>query len=178
MKRMVSLVVSVVIAATTLQGCYGKMALTRKVYKINGQVQDKFVRSLVTWVFVIVPVYAVSALADFILFNTIEFWSGKNPVTEGTKDFKFASGDDTYAIHATKKGDTVSYLINHFRGTKHLDTMAIDWNTKSGASRTTLTQPGQVTKFAAVRTDHGVQVTKRVVGHATGMLPEVALYQP
>ena len=57
MKGFVALLVGMSLALTSLTGCYGKFALTRKVYGINGDVKDKFLRSAVTWAFVIVPVY-------------------------------------------------------------------------------------------------------------------------
>lgn len=34
------------------------------------------------WVFMLLsPVYGLAATADLFVFNTIEFWSGKNPIT-------------------------------------------------------------------------------------------------
>ena len=63
-------------------GCYGKFLLTRKVYEINGKItNDKFVHSIITWVFIYVPVYALAGLADFVILNVIEFWTGKNPLS-------------------------------------------------------------------------------------------------
>ncbi|MCM0083533.1 DUF3332 domain-containing protein [Geomonas sp. Red32] len=158
MNRMISLTLALAIAMTSLQGCYGKFALTRKVYQVNGEVQDKFLRSLVTWVFIIVPVYGVSALADFVVFNTIEFWSGKNPVAEGEKEFQYTDKADTYHVKATKHGDQVSYLIDHYRSGSHVDTMAINWNAKSGQSQATLDQHGKITDFLAFVEKGGVRV--------------------
>jgi hypothetical protein len=36
--------------------------------------------SVLTWVMIVVPVYEVCALADFLVFNTVEVFSGRNPV--------------------------------------------------------------------------------------------------
>ena len=159
MKRITAAVLAMVIAMVSLQGCYGKMALTRKVYRVNGEVSDKFLRSLVTWVFIIVPVYGISALVDFVVFNTIEFWSGRNPVALGEKNFQYSENGDTYKVNARKSGDTVTYTFNHFRGDTHLDTLSIDWDVKSGNSVGTLRESGDVTRYEAVRANGGVQVT-------------------
>jgi hypothetical protein len=146
------------IVMVSLQGCYGKMALTRKVYHVNGEISDKFVRSLVTWAFVIAPVYAVSVLADFILFNTIEFWSGKNPIAQGEKSFQYTENGATYRVNARKSGDMVTYVINHYQGANYLDTLSIDWDTRSGNSTATLQAAGKVTLFQAIREKGSVRV--------------------
>lgn len=71
-----------VLALSLLQaGCYGQFALTRTVHRWNGRATDnRFVNSLLTWAMIIVPVYPLATVADFLIFNTVEFWSGKNPV--------------------------------------------------------------------------------------------------
>jgi hypothetical protein len=147
-----------------LQGCYGKMALTKKVYALNGQVSDKFLRSWVTWAFIFVPVYGVSVGIDFILFNTIEFWTGNNPIAQGEKDFQYASGEDTYKVHARKSGASVNYQIAHYKGGKYQDTLAIDWDLKSGNSTALLTNPMGVTEYQAVKERGAVVVTSNVIG--------------
>ncbi len=58
-------------------GCYGRFPLTKLVYKFNGEVsENKWVKSLVMWVFVIIPVYGVATLVDAIIINLIDFWTG------------------------------------------------------------------------------------------------------
>lgn len=134
MKRLLLVAMSALLAISTLTGCYGKFALTRKVYELNGHVSDKFLRSGLTWVFIIVPVYWVAALVDFIAFNTIEFWSGKNPVASGEKDFQYVKGEDTFKVHATKSGNMVDYAIKHYNKTGLIDTTLINWDIKTGKS--------------------------------------------
>jgi len=58
-------------------GCYGRFQLTRAVYRFNGDVtNDKLARSILFWVFVIIPVYQIAAIGDVLIFNLIEFWTG------------------------------------------------------------------------------------------------------
>jgi hypothetical protein len=174
MKRTVSAILAMAIAMVSLQGCYGKMALTKKVYRVNGEISDKYLRSAVTWAFIIVPVYGVSALVDFVVFNTIEFWSGKNPVAQGEKDFQYTENGQRYQIHARKSGDTITYDINRYNGNAYLDTLSVKWDIKSGNSLATLQQAGKITEFQAIREKGGV----RVVSSANGQwswAPETAM---
>lgn len=159
MNRIIALLVAAFVALSSLQGCYGKFALTRKIYAVNGEVKDKYLRSLVTWAFIIVPVYGVSALADFILFNTIEFWSGNNPIAAKEKDFYYVDNGDYYHVHALKRGDVVQYNIRHSGPAGHVDSLAIAWDLKSGNSTATLSETGRTIKFVA--TSDGSRVTVR-----------------
>lgn len=63
-------------------GCYGKFALTQKLYGWNGSLGNKFVNTIVLWAFIILPVYEVCAFVDFVALNLIEFWSGTNPLAQ------------------------------------------------------------------------------------------------
>lgn len=177
MKRLVALLLSVSLAATSLAGCYGKFALTKKVYALNGEVKDKYLRSLVTWVFVIVPVYGVSALADFILFNTIEFWSGNNPAAANEKDFYYVENGEYYHVKAEKAGVTVRYTIDHFREHRHVDTLVIAWDLKTGNSTSIFREPERTSEFVATNGLNGVTVEKSVNGVAAGKQEHLASYR-
>lgn len=65
--------------------CIGSFALTNNVLNWNRQVGSKFVNELVFFAFWILPVYEVTALSDLLVLNSIEFWSGNNPVSASTK---------------------------------------------------------------------------------------------
>ena len=65
--------------------CIGSFSLTNKLLAWNKTVGNKFVNELVFFAFWVLPVYEVSALADVLVLNSIEFWSGGNPVAKGTK---------------------------------------------------------------------------------------------
>src|SRR5688572_15404751 len=62
-------------------GCYGPFRLTRKLHKFNGEIGDKWVNEAAFVGMVVFPVYFFATLADAIVFNSVEFWTGKNPVT-------------------------------------------------------------------------------------------------
>jgi hypothetical protein len=74
-------VIALLALSVPATGCYGTFTLTKSLHSWNGKLGDKFVNALVFFAFVIIPVYEVVVLADMIVLNTIEFWSGKNPTT-------------------------------------------------------------------------------------------------
>ncbi len=68
-------------------GCYGGFTLTKALYKFNGEIKvdgsaaaNRVAQSVVMVILVIVPVYQLAAIADAVILNSIEFWSGKNPM--------------------------------------------------------------------------------------------------
>ncbi|HHQ4610250.1 DUF3332 domain-containing protein [Aeromonas veronii] len=70
----------VMVASMGLGGCMGQMGLSGMVTKGNLSVVDN--RYARAGVFMLLsPVYGLAATADLFVFNTIEFWSGKNPIT-------------------------------------------------------------------------------------------------
>lgn len=69
------------VALLGTSGCFGSFNLTRKLWSWNkGVSSDKFVRELVFLGLNIVPIYQVAGFIDVVIINSIEFWSGKNPV--------------------------------------------------------------------------------------------------
>ncbi|MFB2866462.1 DUF3332 domain-containing protein [Aeromonas sp. MdU4] len=70
----------VMVASMGLGGCMGQMGLSGMVTKGNLSVVDnRYGRAGVFML--LAPVYGLAATADLFVFNTIEFWSGKNPIT-------------------------------------------------------------------------------------------------
>jgi hypothetical protein len=62
-------------------GCFGSFNIVRKVHGFNKSVStNKFAQEIVFLAFNIIPVYGVAGLADALVANTVEFWTGKNPV--------------------------------------------------------------------------------------------------
>lgn len=103
-----SITVGLLIAAAAvlpLQSCIGSFALTHKVLSWNNQVGSKFVNELVFFAFWILPVYEVTSIADLLVLNSIEFWSGNNPVEASTKVIDTDQG--RYYIACDGKGYTV-----------------------------------------------------------------------
>lgn len=71
----------VVAGSLAFSGCYGPFRLTTKLHAWNDQVSNKkFVKELVFLGMCILPAYEVCMLGDGLIFNSIEFWGGNNPI--------------------------------------------------------------------------------------------------
>lgn len=174
MKRILVAAMAALLSMSALSGCYGKFALTSKVYDVNGQVKDKFLRSGLTWILVIIPVYKVSFLVDFIVFNTIEFWSGSNPVAAGEKDFQYVNGDESFRIHARKSGDFVDYTIRHYNKGDLADITRIDWDTRSGRSVVTTDKNGVERKYLVSSDNDRIRMDQ----YSGGKIDDVVWFTP
>ena len=68
--------------SVAIGGCYGPFRLTSKLHHWNGQVsQKKFVNELVFLGMCIIPAYEICILGDGLIFNSIEWWGGRNPIS-------------------------------------------------------------------------------------------------
>lgn len=90
----------------TLSSCIGSFALTNRVLAWNKQVGNKFLNEVVFFCFWILPVYEVTSIADVLIINSIEFWSGRNPLQASVKTVKTENG--TYTIACDGKGYTIT----------------------------------------------------------------------
>ena len=108
-KRTLSLLTAGLLAFTstvTLQGCYGNFALTKKLYKWNGSLGNKWINSIVmVAIGAIIPVYGVAMFIDGAVLNLIQFWTGSNPVAmqPGEKETQtVAVNGKTFILTATQ----------------------------------------------------------------------------
>jgi hypothetical protein len=163
-KTIVRLLVGVMCVAL-LQGCYGKFPLVRTVYRVNGEVGNKFLRSGLTWVLLILPVYGLAGLADFVILNTIEFWSGRNPLAEGEKTFQFVDGADRYEVLAKKQGDDVTYFITRYNFDRYVDSLQVEWNQTRDVATSRYRSGVTVVENYAVRNGSEVTAYLRSMGN-------------
>ena len=84
MKRTCRVGIGLLAVALFASGCYGPFNLTRRLYRWNGQVGDKWANEFAFLVLAWLPVYGLATLGDALIFNSIEFWGGKNPVEPPT----------------------------------------------------------------------------------------------
>lgn len=85
-KRFLPVALCLLLAGSiTFTSCIGQFALTKNIMDWNKTVSNKFVNELIFIGFWILPVYEVTFLADLFVINSIEFWSGDNPVACGTR---------------------------------------------------------------------------------------------
>jgi len=101
-----------------LSGCYGKNACFNKLHKWNGSLGDKWINSIVHFLLLVFPVYGIClGLIDYLVLNTIEFWTGSNPLASGDSYYeKDAEGN---SIAAVKNEDgTMSVEVTTAKGEK------------------------------------------------------------
>ena len=70
-------------ALTLLPGCLGPFNASRTVLNWNANLHEEDAVCEVVFIGLnIIPVYAIVGLADLIVLNTIDYWSGENPVDD------------------------------------------------------------------------------------------------
>lgn len=142
-----------VIAAAALAGfmrvstaCYGPFNLTRNVYHWNsgvkgsGEVNDKSMKEFVFFGMIVVPVYMFSALLDAFIFNSIQFWSGGNPVN--------VTQDEEGRIREVQRGTL---------------TAGVNWAEDRKSAQVTYVRQGQIVKRVTIE-DDGDQLQLRDQG--------------
>lgn len=68
------------VASTQLTACMGQMGLSSMLTQGNlSAVDNRYGRAGLY--LLLAPVYGLTATADLFIFNSIEFWTGKNPIT-------------------------------------------------------------------------------------------------
>jgi Domain of unknown function (DUF3332) len=107
-KRMTTLAVLLALAIT-VQGCYGSFALTRRLWRWNGQFNPGAKEAVFLVTGVILPVYSIAALVDAVVLNSIEFWTGKSAlakvVTDGDKKLVMTGDPKTHLVEVSAYTD-------------------------------------------------------------------------
>ena len=95
--------------------CIGSFGLHSKLLSWNEGIGNKFVNELVYLAFNIIPVYGICYLADALVINSIEFWSGSNPMASIGEVKKVKGENGNYLVETlengysiTKEGETAS----------------------------------------------------------------------
>lgn len=88
-------------SSLTLTSCIGNFTLTNRVLSWNQQVGNKFVNELIFFAFWVLPVYEVTSLVDVLVMNSIEFWSGNNPMSASVKAIDSDHGQYLIACDGT-----------------------------------------------------------------------------
>lgn len=104
--------ISVVLCMALLGGsvmttsCIGSFSMTKKLLTWNRSIDNKFINELVFVAFWILPVYEVSSLADLVVLNSIEFWSGTNAIAKGRSVIEGQNG--RYLVDCDGKGYSIT----------------------------------------------------------------------
>lgn len=88
--------------------CIGSFGLHSRLVNWNQSIGNKFVNELVYLACNIIPVYGVCYLADAIVINSIEFWTGSNPMAS-TGDIRKVQGENgNYLVETLENGYSIS----------------------------------------------------------------------
>ena len=111
-----------------LSGCYGSNACFNKLHDWNGTLGNKWLNSIVHFFLLIFPVYGICLfLVDGLVLNTVEFWTGSNPLASGDSYFEKDAQGNTIA--AVKNSDgTMSVEVTTAAGEKANLTLQRDEN--------------------------------------------------
>ena len=106
-KNKMTLVCALLAGSLLFTSCIGSFKMWNGLKDWNQGVGDKFVNELVFIALHIVPVYEIAYLADLVVLNTIEFWSGSNPMASNeVKEIKGENGE--YLVKANNYGYTIT----------------------------------------------------------------------
>ena len=108
-KNRLTLVAAIFLSGTILfSSCVGSFGLFNRISSWNQSIGTKFVNELVFLALNIVPVYGVAYLADALVINSIEFWSGTNPMANvgDVKKVKGENGD--YLVKTLENGCSIT----------------------------------------------------------------------
>lgn len=126
-KKYLSVAILLTVAASlTFTSCIGSFTLTNKLLGWNRNISNKFVNEVVFFAFWVIPVYEVSALADMVVLNSIEFWSGNNPMASGTKVIEGENG--RYLVNCDGKGYTITSEADGSSVRLDFDTPSQTWS--------------------------------------------------
>jgi len=79
--RIICVLLVVALVPMMTAGCIGSFAAWHKLKDWNTGMNDsKWVQELVFLVLNIIPVYGIAYLIDYLIINSIEFWTGENPM--------------------------------------------------------------------------------------------------
>lgn len=157
MRRPNAMLAGLVALSLLSSGCYGPFLLTRKVWKFNGEVSDnKWVVEVVYLVCTWLPVYGVAGLADALIFNSVEFWTGKNPMSEanaqGISSKRIVRNNNEMIL----KREGNSLKVEQLRDGKTSASLQIQ---RQGDSMVALDENGALLYGAHTRADGSVQIT-------------------
>ncbi len=143
-RKAVAIAVMVSLMSVT-SACYGPFNLTRNVYHWNsgikgsGEVNEKWMKEIVFFGMIIIPVYMFSALLDAFIFNSIQFWTGENPVK--------VSEDQDGRIQEVQIGET---------------TITVSWTADRRSADVTYWQQGRlITTARVLEDDQGFRLVDR-----------------
>ncbi len=140
-------------------GCYGPFLLTRKLHAWNGTLGDKWINEMGFLVMAWLPIYSIATLADAIVFNSMEFWTGRNPLTVNADRMttkRIVRGDAEAILTHRRDAEGEQLLIEQYEHGRPAGTLSI---AQAGGMTVASDAQGHVLFRAQTLPDAGVLIT-------------------
>ena len=115
-----------------MSGCHGPFNLTRRLHRWNGQVGGRWANEVVFLCFIWLPVYSLATLGDGLIFNSIEFWTGNNPITPPTAEAPhamtktIAQGTQKAVLERTDSKDGRQMTVKLYDGNRLMNEFSLE----------------------------------------------------
>lgn len=105
---MMLVVVYALCTSMFFSSCVGSFGLFNKVATWNKGVSNKFVNELIFLALNIVPVYEIAGLVDVLVINSIEFWTGSNPMANAGNVKQVKGNNGNYMVETLENGYSIT----------------------------------------------------------------------
>ena len=104
--------------------------MTKNLHNWNGKVGTKWANETVFIVLAWVQVYSLAALGDALVFNSIEFWGGQNPITPSaaapqTRTKRIVRKDAEALLTRTASAEGEQFFVEQFQHGRPAGTLRI-----------------------------------------------------
>lgn len=150
-----------------VSSCIGSFGLFNKVLDWNKQATgNKFLNWLIF--IVISPAYVLCGVADMIVINSIEFWSGTNPLAENIGKTENIMGSDgkLYAVTTLEDGYEV----------KAPDGKIVNFKHNAEDDSWTMIQDGKTTKLLRIKDKETAEIYLKDGGRMDVSLDQQGMY--
>jgi hypothetical protein len=116
LRRAIAVAVIAAFLPLSTVGCFGKFELTKKLYRYNEDFnEDKWMQEVLF--LVLSFFYGGAIVLDAIVFNSLEFWTGKNPVLASNGATQTVTDAEGRHITMTRvDADTLSITVAEVDG--------------------------------------------------------------
>lgn len=157
----------VVCSSFLFSSCVGSFGLHSRLSTWNQSIGSKFVNELVYLACNIIPVYPVCYLADALVINSIEFWSGSNPMASVGEVKKVKGENGNYLVETLENGYSITKEGENNSMALTYDSEMNTWNvTADGVSMELLQLNGDGTAQMTLPNGEGLTVTLDAQGVA------------
>lgn len=164
-KRSLRATITVIVLVFSLigTGCLGRFAAFNKLSEWNQKVTDnKFINEVIFLGLNIIPVYGIALLADAIVINSIEFWTGNNPMLTQVDHQKVVQSGDVKVVQTFHQDQEVKAMVTEYYIQGRLEQkLTLSLRADSPEFRgTVVTADGKMENFAIQAEDSKLLVTR------------------